>query len=89
MAVKKNELLKKVNEENKRISADKKMQEEYWYAEKALYARNTELSVARKEGEKEKTIEIAKKLLDMNLTIEQIMEATGLTKEEIEDLNNI
>ena len=38
------------------------------------------------EGEKNKTIEIAKKLKEMNLSVEQIIIATGLTKAEIESL---
>ena len=38
------------------------------------------------EGERKKTIEIAKELLNMNLPIEQIIQATGLTKEEIEEI---
>ena len=39
-------------------------------------------------GKKESKIEIAKKLLAMNLPLEQIVEATELTKEEIEKLKN-
>ena len=38
------------------------------------------------KGEKNKQIEIAKKLLEMQMPIEQIAIATGLTKEEIEKL---
>ena len=39
-----------------------------------------------KQGEENKRIEIAKKLKQMKMTIEDIEEATGLTKEEIEKL---
>ena len=39
-----------------------------------------------KKGKKEKTIEIAKKLLMMNIDIDKIVKATELTKEEIEKL---
>ena len=39
-----------------------------------------------KKEEKEKILEIAKNLLKINMTIEQIEKATGLTKEEIERL---
>lgn len=39
-----------------------------------------------KEGKSEKAIEIAKKLLNLNVSIDNIIEATGLTKEEIESL---
>ena len=39
------------------------------------------------KGEKKKSIEIAKKLLKMGMTVEQVMDATGLIKEEIEKMN--
>ena len=41
-----------------------------------------------KTGRRDEKIKIAKKLLKMNLSIELIMESTGLTKEKIEKLNN-
>ena len=44
------------------------------------------LKLEKKNGEKKKSIEIAKKLLKMKISVEQIIEATGLTKEEIEKL---
>ena len=37
----------------------------------------------RAEGKKDKTVEIAKKLLDMDMPIDAIMKATGLSQEEI------
>ena len=40
----------------------------------------------RKEGEKNKSIEIARKMKLKNIPLEQIIEMTGLTKEEIEKL---
>jgi predicted transposase/invertase (TIGR01784 family) len=40
----------------------------------------------REQGIDQRNIEIAKNLLNMNLSLEQIEEATGLTKEEIEKL---
>lgn len=94
MASKKNERIAKVNEENKKLSSDKEMQELYWLEKKALYDENTRIGVARqegreegrKEGEKKKQIEIAKKLLKMNLDISKIQEVTGLSLEEIKKL---
>ena len=94
MCAKRNKVIKKVNEENKKLSADKDMLEQYWYEEKALYARNTEISVAeekgkeegRKEGIRQKQLEIAKKMKDKNKPIEEIIELTELSKEEIEKL---
>ena len=41
----------------------------------------------KKSGAKEKSIEIAKNLLKMGMTIEQIIDATQLSKEEIEKLS--
>ena len=35
------------------------------------------------EGREEKSLEIAKKMLGMGLSVEQITEATGLSEEEI------
>ena len=40
----------------------------------------------RKEGERKKQIEIAKRLLKLGIGIEDIEKATELTKEEIENL---
>ena len=40
----------------------------------------------KKEGKKEEKIKIAKKLIKLNIPIEQILEITELTKEEIEKL---
>ena len=39
-----------------------------------------------KKGAKAESIKIAKKLLKMEMKIEEIIKATGLTKEEIEKL---
>ena len=41
------------------------------------------------KGEKKNSIEIAKKLLKLNMPLEQIIEITELTKEEIEKIKNI
>ena len=48
--------------------------------------KKTERKNGKIEGAKEKSIEIAKKLLEMGMTIEQIIDATQLSKEEIEKL---
>ncbi len=44
---------------------------------------------AKIEGKKERTLEIAKNLLKMGLTIESIVIATNLTADEIEKLDVI
>ena len=47
------------------------------------YAKKKGLAEGREEGKTEERLEIAKKMLGMGLSVEQIMEATGLSKEEI------
>ena len=42
----------------------------------------------KKEGKKEATEQIAKDLLKLRVEMEKIIKATGLTKEEIEKLEN-
>jgi predicted transposase/invertase (TIGR01784 family) len=44
--------------------------------------------VGRQDGINQRNMEIAKKLLNMNLEEKQIMEATNLTKEQIDSLKN-
>jgi predicted transposase/invertase (TIGR01784 family) len=48
--------------------------------------KNTGIRIGIEQGETNKQIEIAKNLLNMNLSVEQIQKATGLTKEEIDTL---
>ena len=48
--------------------------------------RNTELSEAHEAGSKEKTLEIAKNLIKIGLTNEQIIDATKISIEEIDKL---
>ena len=80
------------------LSADKKVREEFdWRNDSLLY----ELSLAntsreegekigeargRAEGEKNAKIETARNLLNMNLSIDQISQATGLSIEEVDSL---
>ena len=48
--------------------------------------RNTELEEAQERGFKEKAVEIAKNLIKIGLSEDQIVESTGLSKEEIRSL---
>ena len=52
----------------------------------AKYERNLDKAESYHKGEKEKSIEIAKKMKTANKPVEEIIEFTGLTKEEIEKL---
>ena len=50
MAVKKNEKIKKADEEVKRLSQTEEMQELYWLEEKARFRENTMRNTAYKQG---------------------------------------
>ena len=98
MAVKENKNVKKADKVLERISKDPKERERYEAILKAEF--NQRISnqkfmdkgiiegEARGKiiGEKQKQEEIAKKLLQRNMSIEDIKEITGLTEEEINKL---
>ena len=48
--------------------------------------KNIQLGCAYQEGEKESTIKVAKEMKKLNIPVEQIVQATGLSKEEVEKL---
>ena len=52
----------------------------------AKYERNLDKAESYHEGEKTASIEIAKKMKSKGKSIEEIIEFTGLSKEEIEEL---
>ncbi|MCI8384198.1 MAG: transposase, partial [Clostridia bacterium] len=56
----------------------------------AILDYNTGILEAKEEGEergeRKKQLEIAKKMLDLKISIDKIEKATGLTKKEIEEL---
>ena len=102
MSSQRNKTIAKVNEENKRLSASQKMQAMYLSQQMALYDYNTNMSVARKEGEKrgerrgekigeikgkkEAMKEVAKRMLKDGVDIEKIEKLTELSRKEIEQL---
>ena len=53
------------------------------------YDRRSALSYAEDKGERKKQIEMAKKMLNKNEPIEKIIEFTELTKEEIENIDEL
>ena len=65
---------------------------EHNFFEAGKEERNSKMKIWAEEkngeikGKKEKSIEIAKKLLEMGIPVEKIIEATSLTKEEIEKI---
>ena len=85
-----NETLKKANAVLQNISNDEREQELafkrelYIMDQKAIEAAGFDKGL--EQGKKEEKIKIAKKLLEQNIDIDIIIEATGLTKKEIENL---
>ena len=53
------------------------------------YDRRSALSYAEEKGERKKQIEVAKKLLENKIDIDIIIKTTGLTKEEIENIDEL
>ena len=67
-------------DENERLEAYKRKLEIIDY--------NTTMAQAEEKGEMKKQREIAKKMKEKGIEVETIIEITGLTKKEIEDLQN-
>ncbi|MBR0350760.1 MAG: Rpn family recombination-promoting nuclease/putative transposase [Clostridia bacterium] len=98
MAEKKNPTIKKAREEITYLTGDAAVQRlqdlrEKWEMDsisRLNYAteqgKKEGIKEGKKEGEKQKQKEIAKKMLDKGMEIENIIELTGLTKEEIDKL---
>ena len=94
--------VEKAYEEYKRITSDRELMNAIINMDMAEMDNAQRITDARLKGEKEgikkgeaigevrgeekKKVEIAKRLLDMKMPIEDIIEATGLTKEEVENL---
>ena len=53
------------------------------------YARETGREEGREEGAKQKSFDIAKRMLEKGIETETISELTGLTEKEISKLNRI
>lgn len=90
MLAEKNEKIKKAYDILQFMSNDKEIRAAYLAREMELHDEITRLHEAReegiKEGKKESSLAIAKKLVVIGLNEEDIIKATGLTKEEIEEL---
>lgn len=86
MAEKNNETLQRAREEMNYLEGDEAVRRLVELREKWDMDYNSGISYAKKEGIKEGIKETAKKMLAKNIDIKDIMEITGLTKEEIENL---
>ena len=86
MVEKKNKTLKEAREKVNYLTGDAEIKRITELREKWEIERKWDEEAAKKEGKQEEKIEIAKKLLKKGIRIEELIEITGLTKEEIEDL---
>ena len=82
--VEENKEIKEAVVEVIKLSEDEKMRKLEELREKAIMDEKDIFRAGEDKGKTTERIEIAKKILDMNLPIEQIIEVTSLTKEEIE-----
>ena len=85
-AMEENKEIKKAQEELEYLTGDEEERRIAFLREKAIRDEVSNINGARKEGEKNKQLEIAKKLKKMNMSLSDIEKATGLTVEEIESL---
>lgn len=97
-----NKEIKKAMDELEEISQDEELRRVAELEEKAIKDEKNRLRHATKEGydkglqnglkqglakgEKSKSIEIAKKLLELGHSIEEVLEITGLSQEELENI---
>ena len=89
-----NELVQKAEEELEYLNSDEEAQRLAYLREKAIRdeaaamagAYNRGKEEGREQGEKSKSFQIARKMLEEKIDIETIIRLTDLTKEEIEKL---
>ena len=90
MAEEKNEVIKKAKVEMNYLTGEEAERRLQWLREKWEMDYNSDMGQAkregRKEGRKEGKIEIVKNLLKLNMPIEQIVEASGLTEKEVQEI---
>ena len=88
VAEEKNEKLKKARIEMNYLTGEAETRRLAELREKWEMDRVSAINHATRKGKEEKSIQIAKKLLKLNMPLEQIIEITELTKEEIENIKN-
>jgi len=70
----------------RKLSADEQARDMFERREKGLRDYNTALSEAEKKGKQEGVLEIARKLIESKMPIEEIIKFTSLTREQVEAL---
>ena len=88
VAEEKNDKLKKARIEMNYLTGEAETRRLAELREKWEMDRVSAINHATRKGKEEKSIQIAKKLLKLNMPLEQIIEITELTKEEIENIKN-
>lgn len=90
LAMERNKEVKEANEEYEYLTGDEEERRIAFLRDKAIRdeasLRASGQAEGRKEGRKEKQLEIAKKMKNKKIPVEEIIEITELTKEEIEKL---
>lgn len=76
----------KANEKMEFLANDKEVLRLYHLREMAQIDYNSGMKKAKDEGRAEEKIKVARNLLEMNMSHDQIVKATGLTLEEIRKL---
>nr|WP_302695941.1 hypothetical protein [uncultured Romboutsia sp.] len=75
--------IKKAEEKLEYLSSDPVTQELYFERERALHEKANLINTGIKQGIKQEKIEMARKLLQNNFSVQMIVELTELTEEEI------
>ena len=86
MAEEKNEVIKKAKVEMNYLTGEEAERRLQWLREKWEMDYNSDMGQAKREGRKEGKIEIVKNLLKLNMPIEQIIKASGLTEKEVQEI---
>lgn len=78
--------IEKAENKLQHLCSDEDTMKLYLERERSLHERANMVNSAEERGENRKAVEIAKNLLNMNIPIESIIVATGLTVEQINKL---
>lgn len=76
----------KANEKMEFLANDKEVLRLYHLREMAQIDYNSGMKKAKDEGRTERSIEIARNALKMNMSVDDIMKLTGLSRQQIEDI---
>ncbi len=86
LAMERNKEVKEANEEYEYLTGDEEERRIAFLRDKAIRDEASLRASGQAEGRKEKQLEIAKKMKNKKIPVEEIIEITELTKEEIEKL---